>query len=159
MKSRYEQFASSISTIYHAIQQIERNEMVRFGSRGVYAQYLAALHSCPEGLTAARLSELCDRDKAAVSRAVSDMEAEGLILREGREDTMYRAVIRLTEKGRQAAEDVAGRASTAVEAGGRGLSPKERDALQAALALIADNLEAIMKEGIPAETAARRCKP
>ena len=72
---------------------------------------------------------------------------------------MYRAVIRLTEKGRQAAEYVAGRASAAVEAGGRGLRPKERDALQAALALIADNLETIMKEGIPAETAARRCKP
>lgn len=159
MKSRYEQFASSISAIYHAIQRIERNEMVRFGSRGVYAQYLAALHSCPEGLTAARLSELCDRDKAAVSRAVADMEAEGLIQREGREDTMYRAVIRLTEQGRQAAEYVAGRASAAVEAGGRGLRPKERDALQAALALIADNLETIMKEGVPAETAARRCKP
>lgn len=159
MKSRYEQFASSISAIYHAIQRIERDEMVRFGSRGVYAQYLAALHSCPGGLTAARLSELCDRDKAAVSRVVADMEAEGLIQREGREDTMYRAVIRLTEQGRQAAEYVAGRASAAVEAGGRGLSPKERDALQAALALIADNLETIMKEGIPAETAARRCKP
>ena len=96
MKSRYGQFASSISAIYHAVHRIERDEMVRFGSRGVYAQYLAALHSRPEGLTAARLSELCDRDKAAVSRAVADMEAEGLILREGWEDTMYRAVIRLT---------------------------------------------------------------
>ena len=159
MKSRYEQFASSISTIYHAIQQIERNEMVRFGSRGVYAQYLAALHSCPEGLTAARLSELCDRDKAAVSRAVSDMEAEGLIQREGREDTMYRAVIRLTEKGQQAAEFVACRASAAVEAGGRGLSPRERDTLQAALALIAANLETITQEGIPVSAAAGRSKP
>ena len=159
MKSRYEQFASAISAIYHAVQRIERDEMVRFGSRGVYAQYLAALHSCPEGLTAARLSELCDRDKAAVSRAVADMEEEGLIQQEGRGDTKCRAGIRQTEQGRQAAEYVARRARTPVEAGGRGLSPKERDALQAVLALIADNLETIMKEGIPAETAARRCKP
>ena len=70
MKSRYEQFASSISAIYHAIQRIERNEMVHFGSRGVYAQYLAALHSHPEGLTAAQLCQLCEEDKAAISRTV-----------------------------------------------------------------------------------------
>ena len=157
MTSRYEQFASSISAIYHAVQRIERDEMIRYGSRGIYAQYLAALHSHPEGLTAARLSEMCDRDKAAVSRAVSGMEAEGLIAREGREDVMYRAVIRLTDAGKQAAAYVAGRAQAAVEAVGRGLNSRERDALQAALTLIAANLEHIIREGIPEKAAAGRC--
>ena len=159
MKSRYEQFTSSISAIYHAVQKIEREEMVRCGTRGVYAQYLAALNSHPEGLTAARLSELCDRDKAAVSRAVADMESEGLVRREGREDTMYRAVIRLTGAGQRTADYVAGRARAAVEAGGQGLSPRARRALQEALTLIAANLDTIAREGIPAPAPDRQDGP
>ena len=70
---------------------------------------------------------------------------------------MYRAVIRLTDAGKQAAAYVAGRAQAAVEAGGRGLNSRERDALQAALTLIAANLEHIIREGIPEKAAAGRC--
>ena len=45
----------------------------------------------------------------------------------------------------------------AVEAGGRGLNSQERNALQAALTLIAANLEHIIREGIPEKAAAGRC--
>ena len=159
MENRFETFVSSVNSIYRSIQKIKSKEMTELGLRGPDVMCLFQLGRHPDGLTSAELSALCCEDKAAVSRAVTDMEAEGLILREGREDTMYRAVIRLTEKGQQAAEFVACRASAAVEAGGRGLSPKERDALQAALALIAANLETITQEGIPVSSAAGRSKP
>ena len=141
MKSRYEQFASSISAIYHAIQRIERNEMIRFGSRGVYAQYLAALHSCPEGLTAARFSELCDRDKAAVSRAVSRLEdAEFITLGDAPYKKRYRCKILLTEEGQIAAESVYNAIKTAVTAGGEGLTDEERAVFYKALSIIEKNL-------------------
>lgn len=149
MQSRYEQFASSISSIYHSIQKIERNEMIRFGGKGIFAQYLAALQSYPEGLTAAQLSELCDRDKAAVSRAIAQMEEEGLVIRQSREENMYRALVLLTDVGQQAAAFVTHQAQSAVDAGGHGLNTVERDKLQKDLALIAANLEIISKEGIP----------
>lgn len=147
MQSRYEQFASSISRIYHAIQKIERMEMVSCGCKGIYAQYLAALYRSPEGMTAARLSEQCDKDKAAVSRAVSEMEKDGLIIRQGRDDNRYRALLSLTAEGRKAAEYVERQAQKAVISGGEGLSGEEREALQAALSLIAANLEKICQEG------------
>lgn len=149
MQSRYELFASSISSIYHSIQKIERNEMSKCGIKGVFAQYLAALQSHPEGLTAARLSELCDRDKAAVSRAVSEMEAQGLVVRESSAESMYRVPVRLTDTGRHAAHFVSRQAVAAVHAGGIGLKPAEREQLQKALALIAANLEKISQEGLP----------
>ena len=149
MQSRYELFASSISSIYHSIQKIERNEMSKCGVKGVFAQYLAALQSHPEGLTAARLSELCDRDKAAVSRAVSEMEAQGLVARESGAESMYRVPVRLTDTGRHAANFVSRQAIAAVNAGGLGLNISEREQLQDALALIAANLERISKEGLP----------
>lgn len=149
MQSRYEQFSSSISSIYHAIQRIEKNEMILYGSRGIFAQYLAALHRYPEGLTAARLSEICDRDKAAVSRAVAEMEEEGLLTRENRGDNKYRALLRLTEEGKRAANFVAHQAQSAVDIGGQGLSDEERLRLQQMLSLIARNLEKICEKGLP----------
>ncbi|MBE5779121.1 MAG: MarR family transcriptional regulator [Clostridiales bacterium] len=142
MQSRYEQFASSIASIYHSIQKIEKNVMVEYGSKGIFAQYLAALYRRPEGLTAAKLSEMCDKDKAAVSRTVAEMEREGLILRE---DNRYRVRLVLTEEGRKAAEYVSRQALMAVKAGGHGLSDEERAELQNQLALIADNLEKISR--------------
>lgn len=149
MQSRYEQFSSAISAIYHHIQRIEREEMIRCGGKGTFAQYLAALHRHPAGLTSAQLSENCDRDKAAVSRAVAEMEALGLIIREGEGDNLYRARLRLTESGRQTAKFVIERAEAAVAAGGSGLTDEDRATMYAALALIARNLETICKEGLP----------
>ena len=148
MQSRYEQFSFSISSIYHAIQRIEKNEMVVYGSRGIFAPYLAALHRHPQGLTAAQLSEECDRDKAAVSRAVADMQKEGLLKREGRGESNYRALLLLTEEGRRAAQFVARRAQFAVEEGGQGLSDEERLLLQRMLSRIARNLEKICEKGL-----------
>ena len=150
MQSRYEQFASSISSIYHSIQKIEKAEMVRYGTKGIFAQYLAALLGHPEGMTAAQLSDVCDKDKAAVSRAVADMEQEGLLTRESRDDNRYRALLRLTEAGEEAARYVACQAQKAVDAGGEGLDDRERAKLQEALALIAQNLEKISRGGMDA---------
>lgn len=149
MQSRYEQFSASISSIYHAIQRIEKNEMIIYGSRGIYAPYLAALHRYPEGLTAAHLGEICDRDKAAVSRTLADMEKDGLIIRQIKGDNKYRALLLLTDEGKRAAQFVACKAQFAVEEGGEGLSDQERMQLQQALARIARNLEKICEKGLP----------
>lgn len=149
MPSRYELFCSSISSIYHFIQKIERAEMANYGCKGTFAQYLAALHRYPEGMTATQLCESCDRDKAAVSRAVSEMEHMGLIVRSGTQDNMYRARLRLTDEGRQAAEYVCRRAQSAVDAGSRGLTDDERCTLYSVLGRIAGNLEIISRLGLP----------
>lgn len=146
MLSRYEQFSSAISAIYHHIQHIEREEMVRRGGKGTFAQYLAAMHRHPGGLTSAQLAEICDRDKAAVSRAVTEMEGMGLLRREG---DPYRARLVLTEEGQQMADFVHERAEAAVAAGGHGLTGAARASMYASLALIARNLEAICREGLP----------
>lgn len=148
MQSRYEQFSVSISSIYHAIQRIEKNEMIIYGSRGIYVPYLAALHRYPEGLTAARLSEICDRDKAAVSRTLADMEKDGLIIRQIKGDNKNRALLFLTDEGKRAAQFVACKAQFAVEEGGEGLSNQDRMQLQQALARIARNLEKICEKGL-----------
>ena len=149
MVTRYEQFSSAISAIYRNIQKIERDEMILYGAKGAFAQYLTALYRHPDGLTAAQLCELCDKDKAAVSRAVNEMAERGLILRE--DGTAYRTRICLSPEGQQTAAHIFRRAQTAVEVGGKGLSDEHRAAFYAALNLIAANLETVARNGLPPE--------
>ena len=81
MISRFEQFLYIISKIHRQIQKIERAEMVKQGYKGAFAQYLATLRRYEEGLTSSELCEICDKDKAAVSRIIAEMEEKGLIER------------------------------------------------------------------------------
>ena len=101
MVSRFESFVSSISCINRYIQKIERDEMARYGLKGPHAQYLIAMNRFPNGVTAARLSTICEKDKAAVSRAISELEKAGLVQRPQPITSGYRAMLKLTERGRR----------------------------------------------------------
>lgn len=149
MLHRFEEFSYAVSSIYHNIQKIERDEMDKYGLKGPHAQYLVAMTRCPEGVTAAQLSELCDRDKAAVSRALSELEKRGLIIRELANDTAYRALLKLTETGSAAARFVCEKATQAVELAGKGLSDQERQIFYSVLSHIAANLHTIAQNGLP----------
>jgi len=146
---RFETFTYAVSGIYRDIQKIEREEMETYGLKGGYAQYLLAMTRFPEGVTAAELCEICDKDKAAVSRVVSELEAKGLLLRQNSGNNAYRAKLVLTDLGLQTAEFVQRRASIAVELAGQGLGDEERRIFYAALERIANNLRRIGEEGIP----------
>jgi DNA-binding MarR family transcriptional regulator len=152
MLTRFEQFSSSISSIYKHIQKIERDEMAKYGLKGSFAQYLLAIGRYEEGITSSHLCEICDKDKAAISRVVSEMEQKGLIYRQpmGDPDNLYRAMLKLTEKGKAAAHHVSECAKVAVEFAGKGLTDESRQAFYVALNLIASNLQDISKKGIPA---------
>ena len=149
MLERFEQFTSAISAIYRDVQKIERDEMEKLELRGAFAQYLLAISRHPEGITAAALCEVCDKDKAAVSRIITEMEAKGLLEKDYDGTSQYRSKLRLTEQGRQTAAFVRERASAAVELAGAGLTDEDRKVFYSALERISDNLQQICREGIP----------
>ena len=147
MISRYEHFSFLISSIYRSVQKIEREEMIKYGYKGAYAQYLAVMQRFPDGITATQLGDACEKDKAGVSRAVSEMLEKGLIRREQNKDTVYRAKLYLTDMGREAAAFVTQRAADAVNA--VGLSDEDRDGFYNVLVQIAANLANIGEKGLP----------
>ena len=149
MLTRYEQFSFVISCIYRHIQKLERDEMLKYGVRGAYAQYLVAMSRYPEGITSTQLCEVCERDKAAISRAINDMEASGLVERKGAGESNYRASLTLTRKGNRLAKIVQERAQKAFDIAG--LSDEERTSFYAALELVERNLHDMCREGIPEE--------
>ena len=146
MLRRYEEFSGYVSNLYRSIRKIEADEMKKFGLKGSLAQYLQAMYHHPEGLSATELYKLCDKDKAAVSRALFEMEQKGLVERPG--ESGYRIPVRLTEKGKKTAGDVCARITAAVEAAGKGVAPEQRIICYRALGMIASNLEKISKDGL-----------
>ena len=148
MLRRFEQFCTSAFSIYRSILKIERMEMEKFGLKGPHAQCLLTMARYPEGVTAAQLCTLCDKDKAAISRTVAELEEANMLLRQCNGKNRYRAQLKLTERGYEAAAQVAERAKFAVEQAGSGLSDEQRAVFYYALGLIADNLQNICDEGL-----------
>ena len=103
MLERFFRFSSDINAIYQSIQKIEADELIKYGLRGAHAQYLIAMTQFPEGITAAMLTRCIQKDKAAVSRAIMEMEEKGLVYRVNNGEKLYRAPIMLTEQGEKAA--------------------------------------------------------
>lgn len=150
MVKRFELFTSAISGIYRDIQKIGRDEMERYGLKGAYAQYLLAIDRYPEGITAAQLCDICDKNKAAVSRIAAEMESKGLITRKG-VNNQYKAPLLLTEEGSKAVRYVKERAGLAAEIAGRGLTDEARKNLYISLRMIANHLQKFCENGLPLE--------
>ncbi|MBQ8834148.1 MAG: winged helix-turn-helix transcriptional regulator [Oscillospiraceae bacterium] len=137
--------------MYHDIQKIERTEMAKFGLKGPHAQCLLAMSRYPEGITAAKLCEITEKDKAAISRTLSELELVGLVVRNAPNGVRYRAMLTLTERGLEAAQAVSKRARQAVEQAGKGLNDAQREVFYSVLGLIASNLHTICKDGLKDE--------
>lgn len=149
--NRFEQFSSAVSSLYRYIQKIERVEMEKFGLKGPHVQCMLALRRNPEGLTSSQLCAICDKDKAAISRTVAELEKEGMVDRATNNGNRYRAILKLTERGTAAAAQVDERVKVAVEKAGEGLSDDQRSVLYYALSLIAGNLQSICQDGLAEE--------
>ena len=148
MVTRFEQFSAAVASIHRSIQKIERVEMARYGLKGPHAQCLLAMSRHPEGVTSSQLCIICDKDKAAISRTVAELEREGLVERCLKGKNRYRAPLKVTEQGKLAAEHVAERAKLAVEKASEGMTDEQRVTLYKVLDLIAGHLQTICEEGL-----------
>ncbi len=136
--SRFEQFTVSIFSIAHYWNKIATEEMREHGLKGTYALYLLTLYA-EDGITAARLSEVTQRDKADVSRAVSIFQEKGFVEAYG--ENRYRAPIKLTARGKTIAANIRKKADSALKTAGEGLSDEMRRNMYKALEIISSNLK------------------
>lgn len=148
MVTRFEQFCTAISGIQRCIQKIERVEMAKYGLKGPHCTCMVAMSRYPDGITAARLCEICDKDKAAISRTVSELEQAGMVLRHDPDGKRYRSQLRLTEKGREIAEYVNELVFLAVSKASAGYDKETQQTFVRVLSLIAGNLHTICREGL-----------
>ena len=149
MLRRFARFSLAISEIDRCWHKLATEEMARYDLNSPHAVYLTTLYSFADGITAAKLGELCCKNKADVSRMVSILEKKGLVRKEAVDGKLYRAKLLLTDEGKLAAEHVQQRAALAVELAGSGMTDQEREVFYRCLEQITANLQALSKEGLP----------
>ena len=147
MQDRFQRFSLGLFELSRYWHRIAGEEMRRYGLKGPYSVYFTALRRYPEGLTPVELGKLAGRDKADVSRAMTALSEKGLIEKDTAQ-RKYRALLRLTEEGRQIADQICQKADAVVEYAGRDFSAQKRAEFYEMLEQIAENLQKICREDL-----------
>ena len=149
MLDRFSRFSLAIAEIDRCWHKLAADEMAKYELNSPHAVYLNTLYEYNEGITAARLGELCCKNKADVSRMVAILEKKGLVKKEYVGGNLYRAKLLLTQKGLQAAEQVRKQAALAVELAGAGMTDQDREIFYRCLEQVTANLQTLCKNGLP----------
>ena len=147
--NRFARFSLAISEIDRCWHKLAAEEMAKYELNSPHAVYLTTLYNFEGGVTAAKLGELCCKNKADVSRMITILEKKGLVRKEAIGGNLYRAKLLLTAEGKQAAEHVQRRAALAVELAGSGMTDADREVFYRCLEQITANLQMLSKEGLP----------
>ena len=146
MTERYETFTVLINRISRNIRKIKNQEMAEYNLRCAHVSCLYFIYSLG-GATATDLCERCEEDKATVSRALDYLEKNGYITCESKSAKRYKSLLVLTEQGRQAAQKIAEKIDTVLDAVGDCLAEEERIAFYRSLSIISNRLDALSKNG------------
>lgn len=142
MKERFKTFTVLIMEINRYIHKIKTEEMSEFDLKSPHVSCLYYLYKSGE-LTAKELCDISKEDKASVSRSIEYLETNGFISCNSTAKKRYKAILTLTEKGREISAALAKKIDAILEQASVGLSEENRAVMYETLSLIHDNLENI----------------
>ena len=122
---RFKTFTVLIAKINRSIRKIKNEEMAELGLKSPHVSCLYYLYK-EDGLTAKELSDICDEDKAAVSRSILALEKLGYLCCESESKKRYKAPLSLTEEGRAVAERLANKIDSVLDFVGNAIPEGER---------------------------------
>lgn len=102
MQNRYEVFTTLINSINRSIRRIKNDAMKDYNLKSHHVSCLYYLYK-KGSLTPTELTDLCDEDKAAISRSLDFLEKNEYIIRP-KNKKHYNCKIILTEKGNEIGE-------------------------------------------------------
>ena len=144
MKERFKTFTVLIAKISRNIKKIKNQEMAEYGLRSVHVTCLYYLYS-EESLTATELCELCEEDKATISRGLEFLEENGYIVCETRLGKRYKSALLLTEKGMEVGKKITEKIDFVLDEICIDLTEEQRVEFYQSLAIISDSLELCTK--------------
>lgn len=144
MKERFKTFTVLISKISRNIKKIKNQEMAEYGLRSVHVSCLYYLYSA-ESLTATELCELCEEDKATISRGLEFLEQNGYIVCETKYAKRYKSALVLTEKGLEVGKKITDKIDCVLDEICIDLTENQREEFYRNLTMISDNLELCTK--------------
>ena len=144
MKERFKTFTVLIAKISRNIKKIKNQEMAEYGLRSVHVTCLYYLYSA-ESLTATELCELCEEDKATISRGLDFLEENGYVVCETKIGQRYTSPLLLTEKGAEVAKKINDKIDFVLDEVCIDLDEAQRAEFYRSLAVISDSLELCAK--------------
>ena len=142
MEERFKTFTVLIAQIGRCIRRIKSEEMAEFQLKSHHVSCLYYLY-CEEAMTATELCELCEEDKANLSRSIEYLEANGYLVSHPKAHRRYKTPLELTEKGREVGRILSQRIESVLQQTGEGVSEEERLVMYQTLATVSANLQRI----------------
>ena len=141
VEERFKNFTLLMSNINRSIRRIKTEEMAEFDLKSPHVSCLYYLYK-EKALTPKQLCDICEEDKANVSRSVDYLKTNGF-LRFKNSAHRYKSPLELTERGREVAAVIVERIDRIFSVIGEGLTEEQRQAMYEALHKISDNLQAV----------------
>ena len=145
MEERFETFTILINRINRNVRKIKNKEMAEYGLKSIHVSCLHYLGR-QEGLSPTQLSEECEEDKAAVSRALDYLESQGFVETRPQSDKRYKCPIVLTDKGRRANTLINSKIEAVLTEVNDSLTEEERELFYRSLSAISNKLDEISQE-------------
>lgn len=142
MEERFEHFTLLITQIGRYIRRIKTEAMAEFDLKSTHLSCIYYLYK-KGALTATELSEMCDEDKASISRSMVYLEEKGYIVCDTKTKKRYKSPVELTDKGREVSSVLAVKIEETLNAASQGMSEDERTIMYRTLTLISNNLRDI----------------
>lgn len=142
MLDRFSTFTVLIDKLKRSIRKIKTEEMAEFELKSPHVSCLYYLYRF-DALTSKELAEICEEDKAAISRSLEHLEGSGFIVCSQESHKRYKSPFQLTERGREVAEKVIEKVDRILEEASRGLSDEDRNTMYRGMAIISENLNRI----------------
>ena len=142
MEERFKVFTTLIANINRSIRRIKSEEMSEFNLKGIHVTCVYYLYK-EDGLTVKQLCDVCEEDKANISRAAEHLEECGYIEKRPKDAKRYKSPLVLTESGVEIGNIIAGKIDGILSKASAGLSDGDREALYKSLGAVCENLQRI----------------
>lgn len=142
MQERFKNFTVLIAKINRCIKKIKTEEMQEFNLKSPHVSCLYYLYK-ESSLTAKELGDICQEDKASLSRSLEYLEKCNFIECNSNLKKRYKSSLELTEKGKNIATIIAEKIDNILNFASEGLTEEKRIILYESLNLISKNLENI----------------
>jgi len=116
--------------------------MAEFNLKSTHVSCLYYLYKYGS-LTSKDLCDICDEDKANISRSIKFLETGGYLTCASKAKKRYLSLVELTEEGKNIGKHIAEKVDRVLISASEGLSEKDRVIFYRALALINQNLQNI----------------
>lgn len=147
MENRFGIFTGLLTNIKRCIQKLKNDYMEKMGLKSTHVSCLYNLYKSKH-LTLTELCEVCDENKAAISRTVDYLVENKYVEKKYDETTKYKVPLTLTKKGEEIGQYIDKKVDEIVDLASVGINDKDREILYASLNSINKNLQMIANKGV-----------